>query len=220
MIDFTRYADSAHTVTRLFDSIVEILEAHPEGLTEYELIQELSHAGPTSPDGDDPGSVLGNEMRAGDLQLFRSHFFLFHVLYRLRDHLLARKRYVLSIFCLEIRLFPYREASGGIAEADPMREYYLDLRNMEDMDESEVRKMLEGFFARLESYSRMEEDLAALDLRPGAAPDTVKRRYRHLALRHHPDRGGDAQVFRKISEAMSRLSAAYGIGLSEGNAYG
>ena len=33
----------------------------------------------------------------------------------------------------------------------------------------------------------------------------IKKAYRKLSLRHHPDRGGDAEEFKKINEAYSTL---------------
>ena len=39
-----------------------------------------------------------------------------------------------------------------------------------------------------------------------ASPDEIKRAYRRLALKHHPDRGGDSGEFKKMSEAYQILS--------------
>eukprot|EP01032_Pedospumella_encystans_P000733 gene733-847_t len=39
-----------------------------------------------------------------------------------------------------------------------------------------------------------------------AEEDTVKRAYRKLALKHHPDKGGDAKKFQALSLAHSILS--------------
>ena len=43
----------------------------------------------------------------------------------------------------------------------------------------------------------MEADYAALRLRPGATPIEVRRAYIELSRRHHPDKGGDATLFRR-----------------------
>ena len=34
-----------------------------------------------------------------------------------------------------------------------------------------------------------------------AEKDTIKKAYHKLALKHHPDKGGDAETFREVSEA-------------------
>ncbi len=41
-----------------------------------------------------------------------------------------------------------------------------------------------------------------------ADQDTIKRAYRKLAMKHHPDKGGDPNEFQKISEAYETLSNA------------
>ena len=45
-----------------------------------------------------------------------------------------------------------------------------------------------------------------LGLPRGASKDEVKREYRKLAVQHHPDKGGDPEKFKEISNAYSILS--------------
>lgn len=47
-----------------------------------------------------------------------------------------------------------------------------------------------------------QQALAVLGLPPTATPQQIKRRYRQLAKKYHPDKGGD-------SREMQRLVAAY-----------
>lgn len=44
-----------------------------------------------------------------------------------------------------------------------------------------------------------------LGLKPGASDDDIKKSYRKLAMKHHPDRGGDEAEFKKIKEAYETL---------------
>ncbi len=44
-----------------------------------------------------------------------------------------------------------------------------------------------------------------LGLQPGATPADIKRAFRKRALETHPDRGGDAAVFRAVRHAYERL---------------
>ena len=45
-----------------------------------------------------------------------------------------------------------------------------------------------------------------LGLRPDAATEEVKRAYRRKAREHHPDAGGDAEVFKEVTRAYEVLS--------------
>jgi hypothetical protein len=208
---------SYETLSPLLDTLFAILKRHPEGLTEYELMQALEKEPLFRPwNARREANSRGGEAGWSDLDLFRSHFFLFHLLYRLRDLLIEERHYILSIFCLEIRLHPFQEAdvqrgsSPLPAEADPMRSYYLDLSNMEGMDEEAVRELIDGFFHRFEAYYRAEEDLSILGLPEDTDFSVIRQRYRTLAFECHPDHGGDAEQFTRLHEAMDRLSKLYG----------
>lgn len=191
--------------------LLTILSRHPEGMKEYDLMEELRETVPGLFD-------FGPLHR--DLALFRSHFILFHQLHLLRRRLLREERFILHIHCLEIRLVPFSPSSSGssatsgssggaeLESHDPMGEYYLDVSNLEGVGEREVEEMLQGFYRRLESWWSREGDLATLGLPADAAMEEVERRYRELALVHHPDRGGDEECFRAIGEAVARLRDA------------
>lgn len=44
-----------------------------------------------------------------------------------------------------------------------------------------------------------------LGLAPGATADEVKKAFRKKAIREHPDKGGDAEKFKKLTEAYEIL---------------
>ena len=44
-----------------------------------------------------------------------------------------------------------------------------------------------------------------LEIDPGSDNDTIKKAYRKAAMKHHPDKGGDPEKFKKISEAADIL---------------
>jgi DnaJ family protein A protein 2 len=45
-----------------------------------------------------------------------------------------------------------------------------------------------------------------LGISKNASQDDIKKAYRKLAMKHHPDKGGDSETFKKISEAFAVLS--------------
>lgn len=53
--------------------------------------------------------------------------------------------------------------------------------------------------------STVADAYAALDLEPGVTADDVKKRFRELALQHHPDVGGDEEDFKRINAAADLL---------------
>jgi len=52
----------------------------------------------------------------------------------------------------------------------------------------------------------MEDYYKVLGVSRDATKDEIKKAYRKLAHKHHPDKGGDEQTFKKISEAYHVLS--------------
>ena len=45
-----------------------------------------------------------------------------------------------------------------------------------------------------------------LQVSKDASETEIKKAYRKLAIKHHPDKGGDEETFKKISEAYGILS--------------
>jgi DnaJ-class molecular chaperone len=49
-------------------------------------------------------------------------------------------------------------------------------------------------------------DYQILGVQPGASEDEIKKAYRKKAMKHHPDKGGDPEEFKKIQGAYDRLT--------------
>ncbi len=64
-----------------------------------------------------------------------------------------------------------------------------------------VKSRLEAFLRRLDE----EDAWFVLGVAPGAPLETVRARYRELALLHHPDRGGDPQQMQRITGAFEAI---------------
>jgi curved DNA-binding protein len=52
----------------------------------------------------------------------------------------------------------------------------------------------------------MKDYYKTLGITPSATQDEIKKAYRGLAMKHHPDRGGDQTKFQEIQEAYNTLS--------------
>lgn len=186
----------------LADQVLQLLQAAPDGLAEYALIQQLK----THHSGHLPNLPLTDK-----LVLFRTHFLLFNALYRLRDRLWQAQTHLLEISPLCIRLLPYQAGRAALSERDALRDYYLDMSQLSDTDERDVERLLTSFWTRMQGG---EEKLAALqlfELDDDAPLDLarIKQRYRQLVSLHHPDRGGSTQRLQSINKAMEILSRYY-----------
>ena len=177
--------------------VLELLAAHPAGLSEYELFKGLDRKGLEG---------FADPVFHDPLALFRSHFLLFHVLYRLADRLVREDSGRLAISPLCVRLHPGRAATtGAVDRPDPLRSYYLDLENLSATDAAQVNAMLGRFWARLDEPSQRAEALAVLGLEEPVDEPTIRRRYRRLVMEHHPDRGGDKERLQALNAAMATL---------------
>nr|WP_245754021.1 DNA-J related domain-containing protein [Aquisalimonas asiatica] len=182
-------------------AVLTLLREAPGGQTEHALIVRLRDQGV---------APFADADLADPMALFRTHFILFHSLYRLREQLAAQGEW-LRIHCLDIGidvLTPDSDGASGraVAAGDPLRDYYLDLDNLDTMDRATVEAMLSGFWRRLDAGERRHEALELLGLEEPAGVEEVTRRYRQLAQQHHPDKGGDTETLQRLNEARMVLT--------------
>lgn len=191
-----------------FDArLLQILETHPQGLSEFALIRELAQAFP------DSLFAMPGALRE-PLLLFQLHFLLFHVLYRLSDSL-ADSRRELSINVLRIVLIPRTRNAPGVVEADELRSYYLDWNQWLEARVSDVELLLERFWKHHsgEATEATEAEVGwarrLFGLADSDGIEAIKPRYRRLIMQHHPDRGGDVERSSEINRAYLILNRYY-----------
>lgn len=188
--------------SRLLERLHAILGEAPQGWKEFELLQRLRQEGWPS---------FAYTSPADELTLFRLHFLLFHLLYLLRERLRENGQGDMEIHCLGIALRPFQPNPHNLPGApDPLGSYYLESRHLEETGAEEVGAMLESFWQQYARWEGRAEALARLELPVSASRDEIRRRFRELAKRHHPDRGGDARQFIALRAAAESLLAQEG----------
>jgi len=181
--------------------VLKLLQQSPQGLSEYELMQQLDR-------------LLGdaeNDAGLSSLDLFKKHFMLMNALYRLRDELAIESMWV-QISPLLIQLEPLVHAQGeelSVNTADAsLQAYYLDWRNLQETGADELENMLDGFWQHYHAGDKRAQALLVLGLDGDARWVQIKRRYHQLITEHHPDKGGDADLFVEIRKAFETLRSA------------
>ena len=193
-------SETIHLMTDLIASYL----ADGTQCSEFELIKWLQ-----APDQ----GVFRADAMSDSVTLFRSHFLVMHCLYQLRNHWLTEQRGFLEISALNIILRPVSERAehtlkSAMAKQDPLAAYYLDLNELET-DEESIDALLNDFWRRMVIPDNYDADLATLELQPPVDSISVRQQYRRLAMRHHPDIGGDGEQFRRVSAAYQRLKQGF-----------
>ncbi len=174
---------------------------------------------------------------ASPLMLYRSHFLLFHLLYRLQEDYCSQEKY-LFIHFMRIFLTDYPEpgmcrwydehigtfCKAGCSDQEnycafhlPKMEnyaldelsakyFYLDTENFWRLDEDNAGAFMEGAWEMFNHYEEYEKSLQALGICGTPDREGVKRKFRELAKKHHPDRGAAShEKFNEINRAYRLL---------------
>ncbi|MFL0802870.1 MAG: DnaJ domain-containing protein [Agarilytica sp.] len=99
--------------------------------------------------------------------------------------------------------------TDAVEEVAPNIDFFCNHANFYNVSEGEVHTMLEGFWKKYTALTRVSPALAVLGLAEGASWAEIKRSYRDLASKHHPDKGGDPQLFIEIRRAYERLKRQF-----------
>lgn len=197
---------SPTALAELEGRVLELLTTHPAGLSEHELLKILRAE----------HSLFADFSAREPLSLFRGHFLLFHIFYRLRERLARERRGRLQIDPLGIVLvaeeFDKRtadEAQLSLHEPD-LSAWYADLQRLATVTAADVIEWLRQFRTARRAHEQRQAALAVLGLQDPVDAATIKRQYRRLAMRHHPDRGGDGQQLRAIHTALAVLKQGCG----------
>jgi hypothetical protein len=155
---------------------------------------------------------------ANSKDLFSAHFLCMHALYHLKNHYsygLKGKRFTLNIQSIRVeRVELYddvnmsEEAHCSIEKIDPLESYYLNSEHYFETQADEIDDMIKSFWQKYIAQDNRKEALEVLNLPKNADTKMIKARYLQLVQKHHPDKGGCAEMFIKISDAKAILDKA------------
>ncbi|NMH65403.1 DNA-J related domain-containing protein [Shewanella salipaludis] len=184
--------------------LLSLLQASHQSWKVHHLATELQSRG-----------LLSRLDAEPDKDLFKRNFLLMNALFELQEMLLPKQW--LQVRAMEIQIFRLLPAELNLilAQDASLREYYLDWNNY-DTCANAVRAMLESFWNRYQSYigvnprlMQQSHALNVFELDETATDREIRRQWRRLALKWHPDRPeGDAAKFREVCEAWQALRDA------------
>ncbi|MFW6368760.1 MAG: J domain-containing protein [Spirochaetota bacterium] len=108
-------------------------------------------------------------------------------------------------FCAtHLQLQKSRDSNGAVGRAS-MRAFYLDRSNLDGMDSDRLEMLMRGVGHYASNYEDIEAACALLGVDRACSSERLRRRFRYLSKLHHPDSGGDTELFSRIQDAYERL---------------
>lgn len=160
------------------------------------------------------GHFTGWVSNDASLALFHKHFAVMHTLYRLRREYASSGR-ELKISALNIQLSaPSALESAAKQLTDSLygvEQFYLDWSHFVEATPDSVVELLQNFWRRYAAVDETAAALQTLGLESGASWPAIQKQYRRLAAEHHPDKGGEREVFTRIRVAYETLRDRNGL---------
>ncbi len=153
------------------------------------------------------------------LSLHATHFLVYNALFQLHSEYLEKNAY-LNISALHIYLDQtvishgaeqsraIGETTENQADMEGLRDYYLNWENVESATKASLEQLINEFWDQWVNSDDLQEALTILELPQDHSILTLaqlKTAYRRLAMRHHPDRGGDNAHFQRINQSFRVL---------------
>ncbi|WGV98220.1 DNA-J related domain-containing protein [Vibrio sp. YMD68] len=181
--------------------ILEVLKKQPSGWKVHTLAAHITELGFVP--------ILDSQP---EKDLFKRNFLMMNALYQLQETLYPESW--LQVQAMDIALLSHvNVAQHTIDTSDPLRDYYTQWINYE-AEEGEVKRLLNEFWSRYRQFvgSKDGQDmdraraLTLFELQPDASAAQIRKTWRKLALKWHPDRdNGNAEQFRVLCEAWNIL---------------
>lgn len=203
----------------LDQALLEIINKGP--ISEFEIVTKFKSA---------PYHFFNDQVMVDSLTLFQTHFVIFNALYRLRDIGLEHNQYDIDIISSRISYISFSsspslsgqkldkqntqvQASPNEQQAiEKLRSYYLDWDNFEQTTQANVNDLIDSFWKTMFSQSSIQlsegnltKSLSILELDALPTKASLKRQYIKLCNTHHPDKGGNNQIFQNINLAYNYI---------------
>ena len=144
--------------------------------------------------------------------LFKRNFLLMNALYQLQEMLLPEQWLQVQAMDIQLLAEPPADLALMLVQDIALRRYYLDWSHFETNAES-IDALFTDFWGRYEDSLGKPEHrldkakaLQIFELDSGASKQDIRRQWRKLALKWHPDRAsGDALKFLQACEAWQVL---------------
>jgi len=153
---------------------------------------------------------------ADSKDLFSAHFLCMHALYHLKNQYQHSQKFKLIIESVRIQRITLNDPIAlneqpktVIETIDPLESYYLNSKHYFETQEDEINDMLKSFWQKYIAQDNKKAALSTLNLPTNADAKMIKAQYHHLAQKHHPDKGGCAEIFSKIYQAKVILDKTY-----------
>lgn len=102
--------------------------------------------------------------------------------------------------------FHWKRMEDNAIEELSDRYFYLDKKNFYSMNEETINDFLNGTLDMLNHYDDYERSLKILDISVTPDINLVKKKFRLLAKKYHPDQGGQSnEKFNEINRAYRLL---------------
>ncbi len=187
---------------KVIDSWLEknLLNSQKKTVKEYDLLQACENE----------ACFQALRSASPSLMLFQKHFLCMHVLYKLQKQWLERK-YYLNISSINISLEQQLDNDDSLPGTDhnELANYYLNLENLTKANEDSVHQLQENFFKQYHAWLNADEAYATLGISPTSSWEAIQKEYRRLCQLHHPDKGGDSEIFLEMQYAYEQLKTRY-----------
>ena len=180
-----------------------------------------------------------NIIKEDSLSLYQNHFVLFHILYKLQEEYQDKGKYLhihfmrtflldypdngkcrfynedSSNFCMapsdnnNYCNFHFNKIGNNKIEIASQKYFYLDKKNFYKLNKETAEAFVNGTWQILSHYDEYKKSFKILNLPESATIDTIKKRFKYLAKKYHPDCAIKNDIISIKHEKFNQINNAY-----------